>query len=519
MENKNQNRSFTIEWHSIVKDIIRNIFIIIEAVLIGLMGAYIVEHKMYQPEYTSSATFVVNVKLGNTSTNSSLGVTSEIANILAEVFKQPSMRSRAAQYLGKGGFNGTISASPVNSTNLLQISVTSDDPQDAYDLVCAVIAVYPEISDNVFSNAVLSIIRTPSIPSAPSNNFSKTNKTMIVAGCAFFAFAVIILFSIFRDTIKDRAAFEEKVDSKLFGVIVHEKKKRTLKDIKKKKALLISESAFTSLKFSEGFRKISAKLEYLNHRHGDRIFAITSVAENEGKSTVASNIAISLADMGKKVLLIDLDEKKPALYKIFGLDYSENSELNKLLSGELTTGNYVFRRYKKSKLFLAVNTKVYKDYRKSYGKDKIAKMLNAIKNVDYIILDTAPLSVDSAVTDIVEMADKTLLVVRTDVVHTSAVNDAILTIKEVGGELAGCVLNDVYPEFSLLGQSGFDETGYYSHGYGRYSHYGRYGKYGKYGRYERYSRYGRYARSPQIDSDEHINDDTLLFGDGTGGAL
>jgi Mrp family chromosome partitioning ATPase len=50
------------------------------------------------------------------------------------------------------------------------------------------------------------------------------------------------------------------------------------------------------------------------------VIAITSVAENEGKSTCAANIAVSLADRGNKVILLDLDFKKPALYKIFSED-------------------------------------------------------------------------------------------------------------------------------------------------------------------------------------------------------
>ena len=86
---------------------------------------------------------------------------------------------------------------------------------------------------------------------------------------------------------------------------------------KKKKGLLIGSSSYISLNFTESFNKIAAKIEYNKRENGDMVYAISSVTENEGKSTCAANIAIALANRGNKVILIDFDCKKPALYKIF----------------------------------------------------------------------------------------------------------------------------------------------------------------------------------------------------------
>lgn len=499
-----KNNSFTIEWHSIVKDLTRNIIIIVEAVLIGLMAAFVMQHSMYKPEYTSTATFVVNARVANSASYSNLSVTSEMTKIFCEIFQQPSMKRNAAAYAGRS-FKGNLTAEAVSGTNLMQISVTSDDPENSYQMVKAILAVYPEISDKIFSNAVLDVIKQPEIPHNPSNSFSRQNRTLIVAGCSLFIVAIIVLLSIFRDTIKDEQSFEEKIDSKLLGVIVHERKKSKIRGINKK-ALLIHESSFTSLKFTEGFHKITAKLEYMNRRHGDKVFAITSVAENEGKSTTASNIAISLASRGNKVLLFDLDEKKPALYKIFELEYKENAELGDLFMNKISPAEFVFRRYKKSRLFLAANTKAHKEYQRWYENGAVGSVIDSLRDqVDFIIVDTAPMSVDASVTNIVEIVDKSILVVRTDVVHTASINDAILTIKDVGGELAGCILNDVYPEFSMFGQSGFDESGYaYSGYYGTYNKYSRYGKYNRYGKYARYGKYSRYGKYGKYVSGEDI---------------
>ena len=79
------------------------------------------------------------------------------------------------------------------------------------------------------------------------------------------------------------------------------------------------------------------------------------------------------------------------------------------------------------------------------------------------------MTVDSSVTDIAKLSDKTLLVVRTDTVTVSDINDAIITIGEVGGNMGGCILNDVYPEIKLKNVNGADESGnYYGKNYGKY---------------------------------------------------
>ena len=322
------------------------------------------------------------------------------------------------------------------------------------------------------------------MPHAPSNNISSQNKLIVALGCAFVAVLAIVAISVFRDTVKNEDAFNSKVDAKLIGTIVHENKRMDLRDYiqRKKKGLLIHSNAFISLKFVESFHKIAAKLEYLNRRGGDKVFAVTSVAENEGKSTVASNIALSLADRGYNVVLFDLDAKKPALYKIFEESYNEFSELGELFENKIKYSEFKLRKYKKSSLYLAINTKPYPDYRSWIESGEVERVLSALKTkVDYIIVDTAPLSVDASVTDIVKIVDKTMMVVRTDVVTASSLNDALVTLREVGGDVLGCVLNDVYPEFSFAGINGFDEGGYY---YGK--------KYDKYGKYGRYSHYGKY---------------------------
>ncbi len=492
-----------IEWHSIVRDLLRNAWVIFCVVLVGLMGSYIASHSFYKPEYTSSASLIVNSAAGKANAVASLSQSAEIASIYSEVFIQPTMKEKVCEYLEQGYFDGNIKSYVNDGTNIMEISVTASNPITAYKEVSAIIKVYPLLTENLFTNGAVGVLKFPSVSKRPSNSMTSLSYIKLTAVCIFFACAMIVAVSVLRDSIKNADDFKESVDATLIGVIPHERKMLSLIDRlkKRKKSILIYEDVYTSLKFTENFNKITSKIEYMHKNHGDKIFAITSVAENEGKSTVSSNIAISLAIKGNNVLLADFDGKKPALYKIFEKKYVEGSEFADLLSGDISLDDYKFRRYRKTRLYLALNTKAYKNSGRWFENGSAKRVLDELRDrVDYIIIDTAPISVDSSVTGISNMCDATFLVVRTDGVYSSVINDSLLTLKNTGANVAGCILNDEYTEFSLFGQFGTDESGYYSYSkYSKYGH-GKYSKYGKYDKYSKYSKYGKYSKYSNYSS-------------------
>ena len=457
----------SIDYYSILKDLLRNFWVVLLSLLIGVMGIYIAECSVYKPEYTSTATVVVNVKGSSQNTSSMYSVSAEMAEIFSKVFSEPAMKKAAAEHLGLEKFEGRVSASVLTDTNFINISVVSDSPRKSYELLDAILQVYPHISEEVFKNSVITILKHPSMSSSPSSIGLQHSKIKILLIIAFISVGAIFALSVFRNTVKTERDFNNKVNGKLLGCITHEIKANSIKDLfsKKKKGLLIDSSAFISTKFVESFNRIVAKIEHHNLRDGSKVFAITSVAENEGKSTVSSNLALSLARKGNRVLLMDMDGKKPAIYKLFGCSYIENAELGALFNGEVSRTDYKLRRYKKYNLYLALNTRAYANSYKWIESGIAKKTINALKGmVDYIIVDTAPISVDSSVNEIIKLADKTILVVKTDTVETGAINDALLTITDVGGNLAGCILNQTHPDILMASFTGAGDDTKYSRG-------------------------------------------------------
>ncbi len=478
MKKINSKLILSFELHSLLRDVIRNIWLMILAALIALMGVYIAEKTVYKPEYTSTSTVVVRAKASTSGAYTNYSASSEMAKIFSDVFVQSSMKKLAANNLGAESFQGTLSAEVNGETNLITLSVTSASPMLSFKLLSSVLEVYPETSEDIFSNAVIDVIVAPQMPTSSSNavNFSLKGQIAIVA--AFAMAAAVVVLSLLRDTVKTQSMFEDCIESKLIGTITHENPHLSLRErfFRKKRALLIND-AFATLKFSEDYQKIATKLEYMKQNGDSKIFAITSIAENEGKSTSAANIAIALAGRGHRVLIADFDFHKPSVYKIFECEDKIRVELGAVLSGECKPKDFNVIRHKKSNLFMALNRTGRKDSAKWIDSDIADRSFDVMRNnFDFIIVDTPPISVSADAVSIIEKSDKALLIVRTDCVLVPDINDTILSISEVTDKLVGCILNDVNKSFTLFGQMGVDESGYYGNKYGTYKSYAGYNR-------------------------------------------
>lgn len=451
-----------IEWHSLARDVVRNFWAVILAGIIAFLGIYVAEQSIYVPEYKSEATLVVRAKAASSLAYNNLSASSEMANIYTKVFTQASMKKLAAENAGYDKFDGEISATVHESTNLLNLKVVSSDPRKAYTLLKSVLEVYPNISDAVFSNSVIDVIVQPEMPVSPTNSISGTKRIEISLLVAVAQLALILVLSFLRGTVKNVKLFEKKIDSNLLGIISHERRPLTLwQKLRGKKRGLLIDTVFASFRFTEDYNHIATKLEYMRKNTGSKVFVVTSIAENEGKTTTSANIAISLMQHGYKVALLDLDFHKPSIYKIFKYRKPLKTEFRQVLKSEISPKDYEFLRYKKTQLYLALSKNSSSDVSEWIGSDTVKQCINSIKDkVDFVIIDTPPISVSADAMSIIKMSDRALLVVRTDVVDAADINDTILTIRNVGGRFAGCILNDVYKPFTFFGSMGADDRGY-----------------------------------------------------------
>ena len=318
----------------LLRRVLRELPVILAAGLTALLLTVTVLQATYHPTYTASATVAVNLKNASYATiYSNLSTTSEIAQTFTELFESKTFGELARSRFG-AELPGTLAASVIPETNLLKLSVTADNPADAFRTLRFLMENYNVLSDHVFQNVILRELDSPVVPTAPSNPLSlrpAAKKAFLIGALAMML--GLLAAGVLSDTVQTAEGMHRRVDARLFATIHHETKNKTLRARLRRdnKGLLIT-MPVAGFYFTEEVGKLASKVSHAAMHDGRKVLMITSAAENEGKSTVAANLAISLAQKGKRVVLVDADLHKPAQYKL--LRTEPKCELAQVLRGE-----------------------------------------------------------------------------------------------------------------------------------------------------------------------------------------
>lgn len=191
---------------------------------------------------------------------------------------------------------------------------------------------------------------------------------------------------------------------------------------------------------SESYRTLRTNLQYSSFDEEYKVIVVTSSEPGEGKSTTSGNLALSIAEGDKKVVLIDCDLRKPSLHKKF--EISNTSGLSDVIVGKESIA-IVGHRYNNN-LTILTSGKIPPNPSEMLGSKSMKALIDALKKVfDYVILDTPPVQ---AVTDaqiLSTRADGTLLVIRAEKTKKDSVVNSVNLLKKVNANIIGTILNGV----------------------------------------------------------------------------
>ena len=432
---------------SIMRDVWRQGAVIVLLSLSVALLSYVFVNQRFTPQYTTSTTFVVTAKGVNNNIYQNLTSVQQMAEQFSQVLESNVLRTKVAEDLGEGQFTAATSVEILPETNLMVLTVTADSALESFRGLRSIMNNYNSVSDFVMDNVILEVLQEPEIPLAPSNNpdaSGTVRKAFVIA----FAACVLVFaaLSYMKDTVKSTKEASDKIDARLLGSISHERKIKSIREIKNAKAFsLLIDNPLLSFRFVESNRMTASRVRNYMDKKDVKVLLITSVAENEGKSTVAANLALALAQENKNVALIDYDFRKPAQYKIFGSKEEVTVDLPEiLLNGDNREIQKIIRKYKDTSLFTVLNKKAVSSIEPLTESGRLKWLAEFFRaRMDYVIIDTSPIGMVADTEEIAQYADASLIVVQQDLVMTGEINDAVDILNSGKAKVLGCIFNNV----------------------------------------------------------------------------
>ena len=253
----------------------------------------------------------------------------------------------------------------------------------------------------------------------------------------------------------------------------------------------------------EIFRSLRTNLQFLLHE-GQKVVLFTSSTSGEGKTFTAANLSVSFGLLGKKVILVGLDIRRPRLAELFGINDHRHGITNLLVKDAPTAADVqeqILPSGVNKNLDLLMAGPIPPNPAELIARSSLEAIIKALKDkYDYIMIDTAPVGLVTDTLQIARVADASIYMCRADYTPKS------------NFELINALANEKKLPNMAMVLNGIDMSkkkyGYY-YGYGRYGKYGRYGRglgsygYGKNGNYGSYGNYGNYSNSHYGNKNDH----------------
>jgi len=384
-----------------------------------------------------------------------------------------------------GELRGMISAAAVEGTEIFRVTVTSTDPQEAEQIANAVGHILPKRISSIIDGTSAEIVDTAIVPTAPSApNVSNYVMLGFLLGFALTA-AIVVLHVIFDTTIRTEEDIKRMCSypilSSVPDVSTSAKERRyyyshAYQPEKQKNAVRNADKAARSIigddipfAVAEAYKLLRTKVQFsFADDRTSHVIGVSSALSGEGKSVSSINLAFSLAQLDKKVLLVECDLRRPSVsgkLPVAKLPGLSNYLTQQYASSEVIQ---VCQQKNGSPIHVITAGRIPPNPIELLNSPKMQKALDNFRMVyDYIILDLPPVMEVSDALVTAKYVDGMLLVVRQNYCDRVALNTTVHQFESVEAHLLGLVINCSVEETHKLPKN-------YSSAYSKYNKYGKY---------------------------------------------
>ena len=422
-------------------------FSIISGIVVSLITIF-----MITPQYSTNAKYYAA-----DSTSHSLGTNSseliylqKLVNTYIQLFKTEKFYDNVIVCSGVELSNlelkQMITVSAETETSIFNVTVSGTDVDTIMSIQNAIAEFAPDMVTDVTKSGRVVLCDPAKIPLKPcSPNQMKNTLAGIIAGFVigfFIAFATEIT----NKKIGTKKDIENRYEIPVLAQIP------SFTTLRNKKGKSSSQNAFlcdtnninekTSFFVKEAYKMLRTNLRYTSNGNACRKMTITSPSMDEGKTVTAVNLAVALAEARNKVLLIDGDMRDGKVHTYFKIH--NRSGLSNLILESGDISNTIIKYKRNLNLFIITSGTINSDPSDLATSEEMAQLMNKLsEQFDYIIVDSPAINIVSDAIPFSKITDGTIIVVRCGSSTYSDIEIALESLKLVGGNIIGFVLNDV----------------------------------------------------------------------------
>lgn len=353
------------------------------------------------------------------------------------------MQTAVSTYMNEEELSGSWEVEGLVNSNLIQVTCIASTPEEVFTLAQALRTCAPLTLEKMSESYQLKPLGKTSI----KNMYMYSKNVLFVSVIlslivGFLGLFLAIISQIFSGMVQNSKHAKEELDLLYLAQVPHE-------NHRKKQSMLIS-SNLRSFDYVEAFQKCALSFVRQMNKIQGNVCVVTSMMENEGKSTVAANLALALVKNKKRVFLIDTDFRKPALYKIF--EQKDQPDFVDFMEGNKPAQEVVVNMPQEG-LYCCFCQKKPEDVDTLLGKKDLAIFIEKIKSqVDYVIIDSSPAFITDDAKVVGAQADALLMVVRTNTACIPDINEKVAEFQNDGIQTIGMIVNDTYEWTQVSGK-------------------------------------------------------------------
>lgn len=418
-------------------------FAFVLLIAVAVVGVVVYDTAIKKPIYQANTTVVIAKSDGVdgvAATLNDINASQKLVTTYGEIAKSELVLNQvienlklnmSAKALGKN-----LSIKPVDDTSILSITARDLNPRLAAMIANEIAMVFSKQVTEIYKIDNVKQLSVAVTPENPSNN--TLNRDIILA--VVISVAIVAGFAFVRfyldDTVKHSDDVEKNLGMSTAGSILKGDSK-----IKKSSDELIVEK-YPKAIISENIKSLRTNLQFTSVDRDLETILVTSTNAGEGKSFISSNLAVSFAQAGGRVLLVDCDLRKGRLHKIFGLTNTEG--LSNLLTSDLRGLSKYVRPTKINNLDVITCGTYPPNPSELLASQKNKRLIKILReHYDIVIFDGVPVAglADSVILS--TLVDETLVVVRDGFTSKNDLVYVKESLDKVGAKVAGVVFNMV----------------------------------------------------------------------------